>query len=278
MNAFRAVLVSAALAIGIVAVTAAQGAGSDAGVVALQSADGAALYQANCASCHQADGSGIPGAFPPLAGNPAIEDADYLETVITDGLSGPLDVLGVTYNSVMPPISLDGDELAAVVAYVQTFGGGATPPSTTAAPSGPSEGDAVVGERLFNGSKGFANSGPSCQACHSAGSHDLAGGSGLGPDLTDVHQRLGGDAGLEAWLASPASPTMKPLFVDKPLTESEISDLTAFLASVVDEEPGGGIDVLIIGGIAGLALLLALMWLAMRRPRETYNQRLRREQ
>ncbi len=40
---------------------------------AFQSAEeGAAVYAANCASCHQADGRGLAGAFPPLAGNPKV--------------------------------------------------------------------------------------------------------------------------------------------------------------------------------------------------------------
>lgn len=38
--------------------------------------DGVKLYQANCAACHQANGKGIPGAFPPLAGSDIVTDED----------------------------------------------------------------------------------------------------------------------------------------------------------------------------------------------------------
>lgn len=38
--------------------------------------DGAQLYQNNCAACHQANGKGIPGAFPPLAGSKVVNDED----------------------------------------------------------------------------------------------------------------------------------------------------------------------------------------------------------
>ncbi|MEX2594294.1 MAG: cbb3-type cytochrome c oxidase subunit II [Anditalea sp.] len=38
--------------------------------------DGANLYTNTCAACHQADGKGIPGAFPPLANSPVVNDAD----------------------------------------------------------------------------------------------------------------------------------------------------------------------------------------------------------
>lgn len=40
------------------------------GGLALAQADGAKLY-AQCAGCHQANGQGLPGAFPPLAGHVA---------------------------------------------------------------------------------------------------------------------------------------------------------------------------------------------------------------
>jgi mono/diheme cytochrome c family protein len=36
-------------------------------------AAGKGIYEANCGACHQANGKGLPGAFPPLA------DSDYLQ-------------------------------------------------------------------------------------------------------------------------------------------------------------------------------------------------------
>ncbi|MFA7446350.1 MAG: c-type cytochrome, partial [Flavobacteriaceae bacterium] len=36
--------------------------------------DGATLYASTCAACHQADGTGLTGAFPPLAGSPIVND------------------------------------------------------------------------------------------------------------------------------------------------------------------------------------------------------------
>jgi len=43
--------------------------------------DGAALYTANCQSCHQPGGEGLPGAFPPLKGS-AIVNGDNLELYV----------------------------------------------------------------------------------------------------------------------------------------------------------------------------------------------------
>jgi hypothetical protein len=122
------------------------------------------------------------------------------------------------------------------------------------------------------------NGGPACFSCHQAGSHSQSGG-GLGPDLTAAFSRLGGEVGLAGWLANPPSPTMTPLFADKPLTETEIADLTAFLASAETEAGGatsaGGFDWMLAGGVLGLALLLAFMGFVIRGPRPAYSDRLR---
>lgn len=38
--------------------------------------DGKALYMRSCSACHQNNGMGVPGAFPPLAGSPIVNDKD----------------------------------------------------------------------------------------------------------------------------------------------------------------------------------------------------------
>lgn len=38
--------------------------------------DGGELFTTNCASCHQANGEGVPGAFPPLKGSPVVTGGD----------------------------------------------------------------------------------------------------------------------------------------------------------------------------------------------------------
>lgn len=49
--------------------------------------DGQALYQSVCAACHQAEGTGLPGAFPPLAGSSVVneEDPEMLVRIILQG-------------------------------------------------------------------------------------------------------------------------------------------------------------------------------------------------
>lgn len=95
--------------------------------------DGATVYQ-NCAACHQAQGTGIPGAFPPLAGHvPQLLAADggrdYVVHVLLYGLQGSITVQGKSYNGVMPSWAhLSDAQLAAVIDYVSTNWGDALPP------------------------------------------------------------------------------------------------------------------------------------------------------
>ena len=222
-----------------------------------QGDDGAAGYAASCASCHQVDGSGIPGAFPPLAGNEAATDPAYVADVIANGLSGPIEVDGVVYDSVMPAVpALSGAELDAVVAYVVSLAAGSDDPTPdeptteTTLPAGPTVGDPDRGRELFLGSKGLDEGGAACAACHSAGAEGNLGGNGLGPDLTTAFDRLGGEAGLTGWLANPPSATMMPIFAEDPMTEEETADLVAYLATTSDADTDDGpIDLLLVAGL-----------------------------
>ncbi len=80
------------------------------------------VYKSNCASCHQATGAGIPGAFPPLAAsaiNHAKNNRDYLPSAVLFGLMGEIDVNGQTYNGAMPAWKhLSDNEISAVINYV----------------------------------------------------------------------------------------------------------------------------------------------------------------
>ncbi|MFZ5608043.1 MAG: c-type cytochrome [Pseudomonadota bacterium] len=86
---------------------------------------GAALYK-RCAACHLANGMGVPGSFPPLAGRLAgaansAQGRAYLVMVISAGLMGEIDVAGETYRGVMPAQGGLGDEdIAALLNYLVT--------------------------------------------------------------------------------------------------------------------------------------------------------------
>ncbi len=81
---------------------------------------GAAVYAANCAACHQANGQGLKGAFPPLANSDFLAgDRKAVMSAALFGLSGPITVNGVDYNGMMPSQGhLPDEDLAAVLTYV----------------------------------------------------------------------------------------------------------------------------------------------------------------
>ncbi len=83
-------------------------------------ARGETVYLANCAACHQPNGQGLAGAFPPLAASDYLlgERRQVMQAALF-GLSGPITVNGVDYNGVMPSMGyLSDEDLAAVLTYV----------------------------------------------------------------------------------------------------------------------------------------------------------------
>ena len=93
--------------------------------------DGQALY-GRCAACHQGNGAGLAGAFPPLSASEWVTgDPTVPIKVVLHGLQGEITVAGATYNSVMLPYGGTGEmndaEVAAVLTYVRSsFGNSAS--------------------------------------------------------------------------------------------------------------------------------------------------------
>ena len=56
---------------------------------------GELLYLANCAMCHQVNGVGTPGTYPPLAGSDfLLADRERSLRLVCEGLSGEITVRG----------------------------------------------------------------------------------------------------------------------------------------------------------------------------------------
>jgi nitrite reductase (NO-forming) len=80
---------------------------------------GQAVYQTNCIACHQADGAGIAGAFPPLAASDYLNaDLDRAIDTVLNGLEGEVTVNGTVYNNLMPSLGLSDEQVANVLTYV----------------------------------------------------------------------------------------------------------------------------------------------------------------
>src|SRR5690606_30282869 len=90
-------------------------------------------YAAYCAQCHQSDGSGVPQAWPPLAGNPSVtapSPANAIQMVLYGGFAPATGHHPRPHG--MPPFAhvLDDAGVAAVVTYIRNSWGNAAGPAS----------------------------------------------------------------------------------------------------------------------------------------------------
>ena len=82
-------------------------------------ADGKAIFGRTCLACHQSEGQGINGVFPPLAKSDFLNNnKEKAIDAVLFGLKGEITVNGEKYNSVMPGQALSDQEVADVLNYV----------------------------------------------------------------------------------------------------------------------------------------------------------------
>jgi nitrite reductase (NO-forming)/hydroxylamine reductase len=80
---------------------------------------GESVYKNACLACHQPDGKGLAGVFPPLAGSDyLLADRKRAARHVLQGLTGKIKVNGKEYNGVMPPMTqLKDPEIADALTY-----------------------------------------------------------------------------------------------------------------------------------------------------------------
>ncbi len=231
------------------------------------------FFRQNCTSCHTIGGGRLTG--PDLKNVTSRQTRDWLVNFI----SNPTAVLdsGDPYaaklkeearGTVMPPIP--GMTRARAESLLQLieqesaleesqFKGIAisTEPFTDA--------EVAAGRAYLLGRRRLANGGPACISCHSVRGVGFLGGGRLGPDLSLVYERLGGDAprkNLTAWLTAPATVTMGPLFKTCPLTSEEITSLVAFFERAAgaggESDASGSLAFLLAGVLLAVGGLVAM--------------------
>ncbi len=81
--------------------------------------EGKKIYQQNCITCHNSDGQGTPGMYPPLAKSDfLLADKNRAIQQVLKGSSAEYLVNGATYTGMMPPQPLNDLEAAQVLNYV----------------------------------------------------------------------------------------------------------------------------------------------------------------
>jgi mono/diheme cytochrome c family protein len=79
------------------------------------------IVYGNCLPCHQANGMGLPGVFPPLKGSEWVNGGtSVMAAILLKGINGPFTVAGQQYNGVMQPWeTLSDEKIAQVMTYVR---------------------------------------------------------------------------------------------------------------------------------------------------------------
>ncbi len=98
---------------------------------------GKRIYTANCVVCHQATGMGVAGQFPPLVGSEWVitgtdwHGDNHLAKILLNGMQGPVQVKGNTYNNAMPAWKqLKDSDIASVLTYIRNEWGNEAPAIT----------------------------------------------------------------------------------------------------------------------------------------------------
>jgi ubiquinol-cytochrome c reductase cytochrome c subunit len=181
---------------------------------------GAALYAANCASCHGLNGQGVPSATPgvngvdgqgpPLRGVGARAADFYLRT-------GYMPLANAHDQPNRKHVVFTEPEIRALVRYVASLGTG--PPVPT-----PHPGSVSAGLRLFT---------DHCAGCHQAVAQ---GGYVTGarvPPLTDATDRQIAEAVR-------VGPYLMPRFSTKAITPAQLNDIVAYVGYAKHPDDRGG--------------------------------------
>lgn len=210
-------------------------------------ANGKALFQANCATCHGMNLQGTDAA-PSLVG---VGAAAVSFQVGTGRM--PLAMSGPQADEKTPQFT--SQQIADLAAYVQSIAPGPSIPSKTYT-SG--EGDVAKGGQLFR---------TNCAMCHNvAGAGGALTQGKFAPPLTGVT----GEHIYEAMLTGPHN---MPVFNDANLTPQDKADVIAYLKYIESTPSPGGFDLGSIGPVAeglfiwifGIGAILAFtVWLGAR--------------
>jgi glucose/arabinose dehydrogenase len=90
-------------------------------MIAASQGKGADIYMQYCATCHQGQGGGVPGEFPPLTSSEwAMGDKGRLIRAVLHGVQGPIEIDGEQYDEVMPGHAfLEDEDLAALLTFIR---------------------------------------------------------------------------------------------------------------------------------------------------------------
>jgi len=246
---------------------------------------GKEIFEKQCASCHSIGGG--DGGGPDLKGVAAKHPAEWLVRVISepDKLTAEKDPaqldLVKKFGMEMPNLGVSRDDAQKIV----TFLGGSGPAPAGAAATGTSGAPGAeakpveaakptevavtkellaTGVALFTGKQPFAKGGAPCVSCHALNYPGVNGGA-LAADLTGLYDRMG-ESGVRGVLKGLSFPVMKKIYADRPLSDDEMTALTAlFKDTSAKKHPAR--DPYPVAGLGFFALCIVAVILFKRRIR-----------
>jgi len=211
-------------------------------------AEGKALYDTSCVTCHGLNLQGVEGRGPSLLGVGAASVEFQVST-------GRMPLARQEAQAERKPPVFNDDEIRKLAQYVQEVGGG---PEVPEGDDFASEGDIAEGGRLFR---------INCTSCHAFGAGGGALSSGkFAPGLGPATDR-------QIYAAMLTGPQNMPVFGDNQLTPQQKADIIAYIQDGLknDRDPGGifnlgrygpsteGLAVFLVGIVA---LTFASLWIA----------------
>jgi ubiquinol-cytochrome c reductase cytochrome c subunit len=248
----------AALLLGLVVVTllygaiTRQGTGAQAALTTEQQdiANGKALFDVNCATCHGFGAVGNPGVAPALIG--AGSAAVYFQMS-----TGRMPAKEAGAENPRKPTTFTEQQILDIGEYIQSIGGGPQVPAPEQV--NPASGDTALGYQLFS-----AN----CSQCHNAG---LSGGA-----LTygKFAPALNQSTPTQIYTAMLTGPEAMPVFSDGAISPEAKRDIIAYIEATKTEPSPGGFSlgrtgpiteglVIFLGGLG--FLVFVAMWITAKR-------------
>ncbi len=263
------------------------------GVIGVQAQSGEETFNKTCKACHTIGAGKLVG--PDLNGVASRRSEAWLmkwtkssQSLINSGDADAKAVFEANNKIPMPDQILSDADINGVVEYIKSKSSvgevsasanvaKGTLQSSVKSSDNASAEEIALGQMLFE--KGnFTNGGPACISCHNIASDRIIPGGLLAKDLTAVHSRMGGDAGLSGILNAPPFPAMTQAYKNKAITEKEIFAITAFLNKVEKEngmQPIEATSPLLKWGFCGLAFwIIAVFFIWMNRKKHMVKQKI----
>ncbi|MEU4677990.1 cytochrome c [Micromonospora sp. NPDC023737] len=219
----------------------------DAPPMSSAAAEGKALFDVSCVTCHGRNAQGVEGRGPSLIG----VGAASVEFQVSSGRMPATRQEAQAHRK--PPLFTD-EQTRQLAQYIQELGGGPELPEGTNLHS---DGDIAAGGELFR---------INCSQCHAFG----AGGGALSSGKFAPSLRPASDRQIYAAMLS--GPQNMPVFGDNQLRPEQKADIIAYIQETLkhDQDPGGfnlgrygpsteGLAIFLVGIVA---LVFASLWIA----------------